>query len=96
MDLMQLAFQFDELPEDIEALNAADLERAGEVGLDVARGLSPVLTGALRDSIQISVEPDGVAIWSDLDYAAIQEERHGFLAAGEEAALAELRDLGYE
>lgn len=84
------------IPDTASELLDEDLEAAALAGEAAAMGAAPVLTGALRDSITVEFGGGEVAIGSPLDYADVQEERHGYLEIGLSASISELHRLGYQ
>lgn len=49
------------------------LTEIGQASVGYARGIVPVDTGALRDSIDFDVDGDAVAVYADTPYAAYVE-----------------------
>jgi phage gpG-like protein len=64
---------------------------------DKAKEIVPVDTGALRDSIHVSVAEDAAMVVADTPYAAIIESRTGFLrvAAASVTEEAVVKDINH-
>ena len=89
----------EDLPSHFTAQNKQDLYAVASTGLVAARGVAPVLTGKLRSSIVLTRggtdAVPSVTIGSPLDYAAIQENRRGYIADGFDTMIDELKQRGH-
>ena len=82
---------FVELEKEIENTLRSDISTALSTALRVAKRNCPVKTGRLRASIRRTSD---TSIGTDVVYAQVQENRYGYLRAGNEAAVAYLRSIG--
>ena len=97
MSIEKLIRNLDRLPKQYEDhLFEEVLPAAGQIAVDVAQAASPVDTGRLRDSITSEVSGDTLTIYSDVEYAGIQEARVGFIDEGLDAAIDYLEDEGFK
>lgn len=63
----------------IRALVSRTLEERAAESLSQSRAVCPVRTGALRASLRMEVEGDRAAVSTDCPYAAVVQEKTGFL-----------------